>query len=494
MNYILAIDQGTSSTKTLLFDEEGTPFAKGTAPLKTAYLDDGFVEQDPEEIFQNVLTSVQYCLNDFAAKGGALHGIKALGISNQRETFVLWDETGKPLYNAVVWQCKRSVEICRRWQEGGYGPMIQSKTGLLIDPYFSGSKLVWLYENNETVRTAINKGKAYFGTIDTWLLYRLTNGDSYFTDYTNASRTLLFNLNDLCWDTELLAKFGLTGLHLPAPKASSAFFGRTTLNGLLPSATDVTGMIGDSHAAAFGEGCFTPGTAKATLGTGCSVLMNTGEHPHQSKTGMVATVCWSTEETVQYALEGVIVSCGATIEWLKNSLELFADSGQTAGMAFSVTDNNGVYLVPAFSGLGAPYWDMDRKAEIKGITFGTTKAHIVRAALESIPYQIKDVVVAMEADAALQLQQLMVDGGITANEFVIQFLTDLLDKPVVNIGQPDVSALGAAYMAGLKAGVYKDIDYLAQLNSRKKIYRPANGNKTDDSHKGWRKAIATHDA
>lgn len=491
MRYILAVDQGTSSTKALLFDDEGKPIAKGSEPLKTTYLENGFVEQNPEEIFENVLASVKGCLNDFTAKGGALNDIMALGISNQRETFVLWDESGKPLYDAVVWQCKRSVGICKRWEEAGYGEMIKSKTGLLIDPYFSGSKLVWLYENNEKVRVAIDGGAAYFGTIDTWLLYRLTNGNSYFTDYTNASRTLFFNLNELAWDKELIATFGLAKLHLPQPKASSFLFGETTLDGLLPNAIPITGMMGDSHAAAFGEGCFTPGTAKATLGTGCSVIMNTGGQPKPSQNGMVTTVCWSTEETVHYALEGVIVTCGATIEWLKNSLELFADSKQTSEMAFSVKDNAGVYLIPAFSGLGAPHWDMNRKAVIAGLTFGTTKAHIIRAALESIPYQIKDVIVAMEADADIQLKQLMVDGGITSNEFVITFLTDLLDKPVVNIGQPDVSALGAAYMAGLKAGVYKDINQLQQLNSQKKIYQPSVDHSMTTLYEGWLKAVTT---
>jgi glycerol kinase len=391
MTYILAIDQGTSSTKTILFDEEGKQFAKGSEPLKTAYLENGFVEQDPEEIIQNVLTSVEKCLNDFKAKGGELNSIKACGISNQRETFVVWDEKGKPLYNAVVWQCKRSIEICKRWKEAGYESIIKLNTGLLIDPYFSGTKLIWLYENKRTIREAIDSGGAYFGTVDTWLLYKLTNGKSYYTDYTNASRTLFFNLNDLNWDKNLLQTFGISNLNFPQSKPSSSFFGQTNFYNLLPSPIDITGMIGDSHAAAFGEGCFTPGTAKATLGTGCSILKNIGEQPIESRNGMVTTICWSTEEKVQYALEGVIVSCGATVEWLKNELELFSDSKQTEAMANAVTDNGGVYMIPAFSGLGAPYWDMNRKGSITGLTFGMNKNHVVRAALESIPYQIKDV-------------------------------------------------------------------------------------------------------
>ena len=335
MKYILAIDQGTSSTKTILFDEEGKPCAKGLEPLKTIYLENGFVEQEPEGIVQNVLTSVEKCLNNFKAKGGELSSIEACGISNQRETFVLWDEKGAPLYNAVVWQCKRSIEICKSWKEAGYEAIIKSKTGLLLDPYFSGTKLLWLYENNEKVKGAIDSGRAYFGTVDTWLLFKLTNGKNYFTDYTNASRTLFFNLTNLEWDEDLLKIFGLSNLNLPKLKTSSASFGQSDFNGLLPFPIDITGMIGDSHAAAFGEGCFTPGTAKATLGTGCSILMNIGEAPKESKNGMVSTVCWSIEGKVHYALEGVIVSCGATIEWLRNELELFTDSKQTEAMATS---------------------------------------------------------------------------------------------------------------------------------------------------------------
>ena len=492
MTYILAIDQGTSSTKTILFDEMGKPFANGSEPLKTSYLDNGFVEQSPGEILNNVLISVEKCLNDFISRGGDLNSIKACGISNQRETFVVWDQTGTPLHDAVVWQCKRSIEICNRWKKAGYEAEIRSNTGLLVDPYFSGSKLVWLYENNEKVRTAVDGGNAYFGTVDTWLLYRLTNGSSYFTDYTNASRTLFFNLNNLAWDDDLLEMFGLSNLHLPALKPSSSFFGRTDINGRLPFSIDITGMIGDSHAAAFGEGCFTPGTAKATMGTGCSILKNTGEYPKQSNNGMVTTICWSTEDTIHYALEGVIVSCGATLEWIKNELELFNDSKKTGVIATSVTDNGGVYIVPAFSGLGAPYWQMNRKAVIGGLTFGTTKAHIIRAALESIPYQIKDVITAMEADTTINLQQLMVDGGITSNEFVMQFLADVLNKPVSQIGEPNISALGAAYMAGLKAGIYKDLDHLTQLNNDKKVYQPTNHGKAMECYEGWKKALANN--
>ena len=456
-SYILAIDQGTSGTKTIVFDQDGKAIAKASEPLKSYFLEGGLVEQNPEEIYNNVLTSVQKCLDAFRLVGGDKGDIKACGISNQRETFVVWDENGQPLYNAVVWQCKRSIAICERFQQAGLEDLIRKNTGLIIDPYFSGTKLVWLYENIDKVRNAIDEGKAYFGTIDSWLLYRLTNGKSYFTDYTNASRTLFFNLKNLCWDKELLAAFRLPNINLPEAKPSSYRFGETDFNGLLDQPVPVMGMIGDSHAAAFGEGCYSPGTAKATLGTGSSILMNIGSEVKSSQNGMVTTICWSTEDRVDYALEGVIVSCGSTIEWLKKELGLIEDSRATEVMANAVPDNNGVYLIPAFSGLGAPHWDMNRKASINGLTFDCNKNHIVRAALESIPFQIKDVIVAMELDAQIELERLMVDGGITSNQFVLQFLADLLQRTIVTIGIPDVSALGAAYMAGLKAGVYRSI-------------------------------------
>jgi glycerol kinase len=489
-SYILAIDQGTSSTKTIIFNDEGKDVAKGVEPLKSYFLEGGFVEQDPEEIYQNVLISVRKCVDEFKATGGDAADIKACGISNQRETFVVWDEHGEPLHNAVVWQCKRSVKICERLKSKGHEAFIKDKTGLIVDPYFSGTKLIWLYENVDKVRHAVNEGRAYFGTVDTWLLFKLTLGKSYLTDHTNASRTLFFNLAGLHWDEELLLMFGLSKLHLPNIKSSSNYFGESDFNGLFNQPISITGMIGDSHAAAFGEGCFTPGTAKATLGTGSSILMNIGNEVRDSKNGMITTICWSTEDRVDYAFEGVIVSCGSTIEWLKNDVGIINDSKKTEAMATSVTDNNGVYLVPAFSGLGAPHWDMNRKASITGLTFDCNKNHIVRAALESIPYQIKDVIEAMVQDADIELKELMVDGGITSNKFILQFLSDLLERRIVNIGMPDVSALGAAYMAGLKAGVYKGLEHLQSLNKDKTVIQPnLENNNVRTSYEGWKKVI-----
>lgn len=483
--YILAIDQGTSSTKSLIFDEQGKAVAKGMEPLRTNYPGNGFVEQDPLAIYENVLASVTGCLHQFSESGFNKNDIGSIGISNQRETFVVWDKNGAPLHDAVVWQCKRSVRICEQLKKDGLSGIVNQQTGLIIDPYFSATKLIWLFQNDERVRKAIQNGQAYFGTIDTWLLYKLTNGKEYSTDYTNASRTLLFNLHTLTWDEALIQAFGLTGINLPVIRPSAAYFGETSLAGLISQPIPVSALIGDSHAAAFGEGCFEAGTAKATLGTGCSILMNIGSKPVQSQNGMVTTICWSTEQRIDYALEGVIVSCGATIEWLKNELKLFENSSETEAMAKAVADNGGVYLVPAFSGLGSPHWQMNRRASITGMSFGTTKNHIVRAALESIPFQIKDVITAMEKDAGLPLQQLNADGGMTSNTWLMNVIADLLQKQVNCIGMPDVSALGAAYLAGLQSGVYKNLDSLKTMNTGNTIFQPAGDSNIQTCYAEW---------
>lgn len=489
-NYILAIDQGTSSTKSVIFDQQGTPIAKGHEPLYTFYLEDGHVEQDPEAIYQNVLASVALCVEEFRQKGHNIDQIACIGISNQRETFVVWDQLGNPLYNAVVWQCKRSIAICNRLIANGWSNQIKEKTGLMTDPYFSGTKLIWLYENKATVKNAIDNGQAYFGTVDTWLLYKLTNGKSYFTDHTNASRTLFFNLQTLEWDQTLLANFGLSNLNLPMVKSSAADFGTTNFNGLLNREVSVTAMIGDSHAAAFGEGCFEKGQAKATLGTGCSIMMNAGATLPANSEGIVNTICWSTPNRLDYALEGVIVSCGATIEWLRG-LGIFNQASETATMATSIPDNNGVYIVPAFSGLGAPYWDMSRKAEIYGLTFDCNKNHIVRAGLEAIAYQIRDVTDAMKNAGKLDLQEITVNGGIISNPFVLQFAADLLGKRLT-FGISDASGLGAAYLAGLGAGLYKDVTEIKKLAKPKSVIDPNLDNQTvQEAYSEWLGYVVT---
>ena len=489
--YILAIDQGTSGTKTVIFNSKGRIVAKATEPLNSYFPQPGYVEQDPLEIYRSVLHSVKKCLKEFSHKvSGGLADIATCGISNQRETFVLWDTSGQPISPAVGWQCKRSVGICDRLKGSGLEDEVRSRTGLIVDPYFSGTKLIWLYENDERIRSAIEKGDAFFGTIDSWLLYKLTDGENYCTDYTNASRTLLFNINDLRWDDCLVDSFNLKNLNLPEPKPSSFLYGKSDFEELLPDRVTISAVIGDSHAAAFGEGCFSSGMAKATMGTGSSILLNTGPRRIESKNKMVTTICWSTSDRVDYALEGIIVTCGATINWLRDRLGLFADSRETEQMALSVENNNGVYLVPAFSGLGAPHWKMDLRAAILGLTFGCDKNHIVRAALESIPYQIKDVIIAMEQDGGIKLTELMVDGGITGNQFVMQFLADLLKANVVNIGIEEVSALGAAYLAGLQQGVFRDIDQLKNLSVGTRQFSPRpDSKKVCIFYEGWKKAV-----
>lgn len=491
-SYILAVDQGTSATKTVVFDAQSRIVAQATEPLKSYFPQPGFVEQNPLEIYQNVIASVKSCLGRFQeGVSNDLTQIKTCGISNQRETFLLWNDAGQPLCNAIVWQCKRSVEICNRLKKSDLEKEVNDRTGLIIDPYFSGTKLIWLCQNDPAIKNAIEAGKAFFGTIDTWILFKLTKGQSYFTDYTNACRTLFFNINDLRWDTYLLDKFDVHTLNLPQPQPSSHAYGDSDFEGLFPGKINISAMIGDSHAAAFGEGCFSPGTAKATMGTGSSILLNTGSERVQSQKGMVTTICWSMPDRVDYALEGIIVTCGATVNWLRDKLGLFVNARQTQQMAHSVNDNNGVYFVPAFSGLGAPHWKMDARAAILGLTFGCDKNHIVRAALESIPYQIKDVIAAMEQDSGIKLEELKVDGGLTANGFVMQFLADLLRARVVNIGMEEVSALGAAYLAGLQQGLFRDIDQLKNLNPPKteQIGPNADAKDAHASYEGWKKAV-----
>lgn len=491
--YLLAIDQGTSATKAVVFNTEGRIVAKGTEPLASYYPQPGFVEQEPLEIYQNVLAAVKSCLAQFRAEVSSdVSRIRTCGISNQRETFCLWDAEGRPLCPAVVWQCKRSVNICNRLQGSSLEQEIIRRTGLIADPYFSGTKLIWLYENNPGIKSAIEGGDAFFGTVDTWLLYKLTGGRSYYTDYTNASRTLFFNIDHLCWDPYLLAQFRLSGLKLPEAHPSSFDFGDTDFEGLLPSRISIHALVGDSHAAAFGERCFSPGTAKATLGTGCSILLNTERKRIPCTNGMMTTICWSAGDRVDYALEGIIVSCGATIQWLKENLGLMHEIEESEAMARSVPNSNGVYLIPAFSGLGAPHWNTDVKAVITGLTLDCNKNHIVRAALESISYRIKDVITAMEQCSHIPLTQLRVDGGISKNQFIMQFLSDLLGKEVVNIGIQDVSAFGAACLAGLQKGIFQDLDRLPQNVLNEIKYRACdhgNSEEIQKNYEGWTREI-----
>ena len=489
--FLMAVDQGTSATKTIVFDTHGRIVAKATEPLESYFPQPGFVEQNALEIYQNVIDSVKKCLHHYReVVSHDLTKIRTSGISNQRETFVLWDQLGQPLCNAIVWQCKRSVDICNRLKGSDVEKEVNERTGLIIDPYFSGTKLIWLYENDDRIKNAIDSEEACFGTIDTWLLFKLTKGKSYYTDYTNASRTLFFNINDLQWDKHLLDRFNVQKLNLPQPEPSAYAYGQSDFEGLFPDMIDISVMIGDSHAAAFGEGCFSPGTAKATMGTGSSILLNTGSKRIQSANGMVTTICWSIPDRVNYALEGIIVTCGATIKWLRDQLGLFDDNRQTQTIALSLENTNGVYVVPAFSGIGAPYWKMDAKAAILGLGLGCDRKHIIRGALESIPYKIKDVISAMEQDSGITLKELKVDGGVTANHFVMQFLANLLKASVVNIGLEEVSALGAACLAGLQQHIFSDMNQLKTLITGRKTFSPDEDiEKVHAFYTGWKKAV-----
>ncbi len=487
-SYVLSIDQGTSGTKAIIFDAFGKVIIKTTEPLKSYYPTSSFVEQDPQEIYQSVVKAVKNCIGQFKEQfPGEENKIVSCGISNQRETFVIWDKNGQPLHNAVVWQCKRSVGVCERLKESNLESAINLSTGLTIDPYFSATKVMWLNGHDNKVKKAIDNGEAYFGTVDTWLLYKLTGGKSYKTDYTNASRTLFFNIYSLEWDKTLLKVYGIDHINLPEVTFSSDYFGDSTFEGAFKKPLPITGIIGDSQAAFFGEECFTNGMAKATLGTGSSILWNAENLSKQTENGMLTTIGWSVEGQVNYALEGVIVSCGSTIEWLKNQLDVFTSYNDIEPMATSLKTNEGVYLIPAFSGMGAPYWQKDWKASIHGLTFGTTKAHLVRAALESIAFQIKDVIHSIEKETNSALKELKVNGGITANAFLMQFIADLLKTPITNMGITDVSAWGAALISGLGVKLWNDLEDLPKLPSDMlKRYTPNLNNKqVHDSYLGW---------
>ncbi|MDC7232763.1 MAG: glycerol kinase GlpK [Spirochaetales bacterium] len=472
---ILAIDQGTSGSKAVIFDRNGEIISDGRAPLESLYPREGYVEQRGEDIYSSVLEAVANSVEQAESKGFSRKDIRCCGISNQRETFILWDKKGKPLHNAVVWQCKRSIQTCLDLKSAGHEETVRKKTGLFLDPYFSGTKAAWLKNNDAATGEALRKGEAFFGTVDSWLLYCLTGGKEYKTDYSNASRTLFFNLGSLNWDSEILEIFGLGNLNLPEALPSDSEFGSSDFNGILPQEIPISGILGDSHAAAFGERCFEPGDAKATMGTGSSILMNTGDMVSPDDTKMVSTICWSTKNKVSYALEGIIVSCGSTLNWISSKLGFFKDGREADTIAMSLEDNGNVYLVPAFSGLGAPWWKMEAKGEIHGLTFGTDKKHIVRAGLESISYQVTDVIKAMKKDSGTELKSLQIDGGISASPFIQDMLGTLLPLDLYRCTLKEASALGAAFIAGLGAGIYESVEEIGNLPyNRKQILKDQN--------------------
>jgi len=488
--YILAIDQGTSSTKSIIFDDAARSVARASAPLHTDYSADGRAEQDPEAIVRSVLDSVAACVAHFEEKAGlGRDRIECAGIANQRETFVIWGPDGVPLHPAVVWQCKRSTGICSQLREDGAEQTVRERSGLIIDPYFSGTKATWLIRNVPEIRAAHRAETAHFGTVDSWILHKLTDGQVHATDHTNASRTLLFNIHSLDWDDRLAALLECPELRLPEVSPSAHHFGASTFNGIFPSPLPITAMVGDSHAALFGERCFAPGSAKATLGTGSSILINGGASVPSLSPSAMSTIGFSLPDRVDYALEGIIVSAGSVLTWLGNELGLFADSSELDDVADTVSDAGGVCMIPGHAGLGAPFWRMDAKGAVTGLTFGTGKAHVLRAALESIPYQIRAILDAVNSETGVGCAAIKADGGISRNRFVIDWLSSTLGVPVHTFGSADVTALGAAFLAGLGAGIYRS---LADIDSIVLDEHVTRGDHRADAQAGydrWRAAV-----
>ena len=485
--YILAIDQGTTSSRAILFDQKGKPLASEQQEFSQIYPQPGWVEHDPEEIWR---VSLEVMRTVIFKAGIEPRQIASLGITNQRETTVLWDKkTGKPISNAIVWQCRRTADICTELKEKDLEKKFREKTGLVIDAYFSGTKIKWLLDNVDGAREKAEKGELAFGTIDSWLVYKLTGGKVHITDYSNASRTLIFNIHELKWDEELLSILGIPKEILPEVCPSSQVYGKADKT-LLGSEIPIGGIAGDQQAATFGQVCFFKGMAKNTYGTGSFLLMNTGEKAISSKHGLLTTIGWGLQDKIYYALEGSIFITGAVVQWLRDGLRLVDEARDTEWMAKSVSDTGGVYFVPAFSGLGAPHWDMYARGVIVGLTRGTTKKHLVRAGLEAIAYQCRDVVEAMEQDSGIKIQNLRVDGGAVANDFLMQFQADILDVPVERPVITETTALGAAYLAGLAVNYWKDIDEIARIWRREELFQPQmNAEKKEKLYSGWKKAI-----
>ncbi len=487
--YIMALDQGTTSSRAILFDKEGNVVATSQKEFTQFYPKVGWVEHNPMEIWGSQSGVMREVLETNSIRP---EEVCAIGITNQRETTIVWEKsTGKPVYNAIVWQCRRTSEICDELKEKGYEKLIKDKTGLILDAYFSATKIKWILDNVEGTREKAENGELLFGTVDTWLIWNLTRGKVHVTDYTNAARTMLYNIKELKWDDEILEILDIPKSMLPDVKPSSYVYGHTDEGMLSGAQIPIAGCAGDQQAALFGQTCFEEGSAKNTYGTGCFMLMNTGENIVESKHGLLTTIAWGVDGKVEYALEGSIFIGGASIQWLRDELRVLYDAKQSEFYANSVKDTNGVYVVPAFAGLGAPYWDMYARGAIMGLTRGANRAHLVRATLESIAYQVKDVLNAMQEDSGLKLKDLRVDGGASSNNFLMQFQSDILD---VNIDRPKVvetTALGAAYLAGLAVEFYNNKDEIKKSWIIDREFIP---NMSDDKrnllYKGWKKAVS----
>lgn len=492
MKAVLAIDQGTTSSRAIVFGHAGNPLATAQQEFRQIFPEPGWVEHDALEIWS---TQRDVAARALAAASLGDGGIAAIGITNQRETTVLWDRaTGNPVHNAIVWQDRRTAPLCEELRQAGHEETFAAKTGLLLDAYFSGTKLRWLLDHVPGTRERARRGELAFGTIDSWLIWKLSGGKVHVTDVSNASRTLLFNIHTLDWDDDLLGLLGIPREVLPGIASSSGVVGVTGCEGL-PAGLPIAGIAGDQQAALFGQACHAPGMAKNTYGTGCFMLMNTGTKPVKSHNRLLTTVAWRLGHTTHYALEGSVFIGGAAIQWLRDGLGFFGNSRDVEALAASVPDTGGVYLVPAFAGLGAPHWDPDARGAIVGLTRGTTRAHIARAALESIAYQSADLLSAMTADAGIALKELRVDGGATVNNLLMQFQADILGVPVVRPSVTETTALGAAYLAGLGVGFWDDTQQIAALWHKDRTFvaqpddsltrRMADWHRAIEHAKGW---------
>ena len=485
--YILSIDQGTTGTTILLMDAEGEIVGKESREFTQYYPKPGWVEHDAIEIWEVTCQVVVDLVSAYNAK----NQIIAIGVTNQRETTVIWDRrTGNPIHPAIVWQCRRTSEICSDLKKQGLEEKIKSKTGLVTDPYFSSTKVLWILDQVDNARSLADQGYLAFGTIDSWLLWNLTDGTSHATDQTNASRTMLFNINTLQWDEELLEIFQVPVSILPEVQPSSNIFGTTKGLEFLPDSIPISGMAGDQQAALFGQLCTQSGVAKNTYGTGCFLLLNTGDQPIQSESGLLTTLACSLDQKPTYALEGSVFIAGAAIQWLRDELHFVDSAAETEVLAESLNDSDGVFVVPAFTGLGAPYWDPNAKGAILGLTRGTTPSHIVRASLESIAFQSADLVEAMIYDAGLQLHQLRVDGGAASNNFLMQFQADLLGVDIERPRHIETTAIGAAYLAGLGVGLWGNIDELELHRQVDRVFSPQMPElQRQDKLSAWRNAV-----
>lgn len=468
--YILALDQGTTSSRAILFDKKGQIKADAQKEFEQIFPKAGWVEHDPMGIWTSQASVATEVLAKINLKA---HQVAAIGITNQRETTILWDRnTGEPVYNAIVWQDRRTSGFCNQLKENGHSEMVNDKTGLIIDAYFSGTKINWILEHVQGAREKAEKGELCFGTVDSWLIWKLTGGKKHFTDITNASRTMLFNIHDKKWDQELLDLLQIPSSILPEVKSSSEIY-CTTSGDIFSAKIPIAGIAGDQQAALFGQLCYDPGMAKTTYGTGCFLVMNTGSKPVKSQNRLLTTIAWQIGSQVTYALEGSVFIGGAAIQWLRDGLELFRHAKESEQLASSLKDNDGVYFVPALTGLGAPYWDQDARGAFFGITRGTTSAHFTRAALEAIAYQVNDVLKAMEKDSGESTKAMKVDGGAVENNFLMQFQTDLIRCEIKRPKITETTALGAAYLAGLAVGYWKDLEELKALSETEKIFTPS---------------------